>query len=147
MSKSGYVTERPQWNFGAEDLNSWNSSSMHPVPIVSGLFDEFLTETPPRNQSYQISNPVQTPSPDSKLPMADSLVSLIHLRPHQPQLPIHQPLTTKGSLPSLISAIESSIVWDSVYFVRISECGYEYEQTYAFFPLLPLCMSMLSRTG
>ncbi|CAN6555923.1 unnamed protein product [Malus baccata var. baccata] len=48
--------------------------------------------------------------------------------------------------PSLSSAIESSIVWDSVYFVRIAECRYEYEQTYAFFPLLPPCMSMLSRT-
>ncbi|CAN6696747.1 unnamed protein product [Malus baccata var. baccata] len=47
---------------------------------------------------------------------------------------------------SLGSAIESSIVWDIVYFVRIAECGYEYEQTYAFFPLLPLCMSFLSRT-
>ncbi|CAN6696748.1 unnamed protein product [Malus baccata var. baccata] len=47
---------------------------------------------------------------------------------------------------SLGLAIESSIVWDSVYFVRIAECGYEYEQTYAFFPLLPLCMSFLSRT-
>ncbi|KAM0991344.1 hypothetical protein ACFX13_009891 [Malus domestica] len=47
---------------------------------------------------------------------------------------------------SLGSAIESSIVWDGVYYVRIAECGYEYEQTYAFFPLLPLCMSFLSRT-
>ncbi|XP_028945448.1 uncharacterized protein [Malus domestica] len=47
---------------------------------------------------------------------------------------------------SLGLAIESSIVWDSVYYVRIAECGYEYEQTYAFFPLLPLCMSFLSRT-
>lgn len=50
-------------------------------------------------------------------------------------------------LPSLGSAIESSIVWDSVFFVRIAQCGYEYEQTYAFFPLLPLCISLLSRTG
>ncbi|KAM2468039.1 hypothetical protein FF1_009760 [Malus domestica] len=47
---------------------------------------------------------------------------------------------------SLGLAIESTIVWDSVYYVRIAECGYEYEQTYAFFPLLPLCMSFLSRT-
>lgn len=49
-------------------------------------------------------------------------------------------------LPALGSAIESSIVWDSVYYVRIAQCGYEYEQSYAFFPLLPLCISLLSRT-
>lgn len=48
--------------------------------------------------------------------------------------------------PRLASVIEDSIVWDSVYFVRIAECGYEYEQTYAFLPLLPICISLLSRT-
>lgn len=45
------------------------------------------------------------------------------------------------------SAIEGSIVWDAVYFVRIAQCGYEYEQSYAFLPLLPICVSFLSRTG
>lgn len=49
--------------------------------------------------------------------------------------------------PRAASAIESSVVWDSVYFVRIAQCGYEYEQTYAFLPLLPLCISLLSRSG
>ncbi|CAN1260066.1 GPI mannosyltransferase 2 [Linum perenne] len=49
-------------------------------------------------------------------------------------------------LPRIASAIENSVVWDSVYFVRIAQCGYEYEQTYAFFPLLPALMSLLSRT-
>ncbi|EXC16970.1 hypothetical protein L484_021627 [Morus notabilis] len=48
--------------------------------------------------------------------------------------------------PPLASAIESSIVRDSVYFLRIAQCGYEYEQSYAFLPLLPLCISF-SRTG
>ncbi|KAI4332567.1 hypothetical protein L6164_017463 [Bauhinia variegata] len=48
--------------------------------------------------------------------------------------------------PSLGSAIENGIVWDSVYFVRIAQCGYEYEQTYAFLPLLPICISFMSRT-
>lgn len=49
--------------------------------------------------------------------------------------------------PRLASAIETSVVWDGVYFVRIAECGYEYEQTYAFLPLLPLAMSIVSRSG
>ncbi|KAL9679927.1 hypothetical protein QQ045_017798 [Rhodiola kirilowii] len=42
--------------------------------------------------------------------------------------------------------IEGSIVWDGVYFSRIAQCGYEYEQTYAFLPLFPICMRVLSRT-
>lgn len=49
-------------------------------------------------------------------------------------------------LPRLASMIEDSIVWDSVYFVRIAQCGYEYEQNYAFLPLIPICISLLSRT-
>ncbi|XP_010458601.1 PREDICTED: GPI mannosyltransferase 2-like isoform X1 [Camelina sativa] len=43
-------------------------------------------------------------------------------------------------------SLENSVVWDSVYFLRITECGYEYEQTYAFLPLLPFFISILSRT-
>lgn len=49
--------------------------------------------------------------------------------------------------PRIASALETSIVWDSVYFVRIAQCGYEYEQSYAFLPLLPICISFMSRTG
>ncbi|KAI3809480.1 hypothetical protein L1987_25456 [Smallanthus sonchifolius] len=48
--------------------------------------------------------------------------------------------------PRIADAIENGVVWDSVYFVRIAQCGYEYEQTYAFLPLLPFCISLLSRT-
>ncbi|KAK0604679.1 hypothetical protein LWI29_018149 [Acer saccharum] len=53
----------------------------------------------------------------------------------------------RSSNNSIGSKIESSVVWDIVYFVRIVQCGYEYEQTYAFLPLLPACISLLSRTG
>lgn len=58
--------------------------------------------------------------------------------PHQQQ---HSPNSSIGS------RIESSIVWDSVYFVRIAQCGYEYEQSYAFLPLLPAFTHLLSRSG
>jgi phosphoglycerol transferase MdoB-like AlkP superfamily enzyme len=30
--------------------------------------------------------------------------------------------------------------WDGIYFLRISEYGYEFEQYHAFFPLYPLCI-------
>ncbi|CAM8957374.1 unnamed protein product [Rhodiola kirilowii] len=49
--------------------------------------------------------------------------------------------------PWIGSKIEGSIVWEGVYFSRIVQCGYEYEQTYAFLPLFPICMRVLSRTG
>lgn len=62
--------------------------------------------------------------------------------------PSSLPLTQQPVLfPQIGSAIESSIVWDGVYFVRIAQCGYEYEKSYAFLPLLPFCISLLSRTG
>lgn len=34
-------------------------------------------------------------------------------------------------------AVKGLIVWDSIYFVRIARCGYEYEQYHAFFPGYP----------
>ncbi|KAM7469483.1 hypothetical protein LguiA_007666 [Lonicera macranthoides] len=38
--------------------------------------------------------------------------------------------TTVVRFPRIASAIEESIVWDGVYFVRIAECGgYEYEHS------------------
>jgi len=57
----------------------------------------------------------------------------------------------EDSFPFLVAnaasrSLENSVVWDSVYFLRITECGYEYEQTYAFLPLLPFFISLLSRT-
>jgi len=44
----------------------------------------------------------------------------------------------------IASAIENGIVWDSVYFLRSAQCGYEYEQSYAFLPLLPFSISFFS---
>ncbi|BBN03197.1 GPI mannosyltransferase 2 [Marchantia polymorpha subsp. ruderalis] len=48
--------------------------------------------------------------------------------------------------PRLGRAIEKSVVWDGVYYVKIAECGYEYEQVHAFLPLLPLLMRFVART-
>ncbi|KAJ4896837.1 hypothetical protein Rs2_23631 [Raphanus sativus] len=62
---------------------------------------------------------------------------------------LHHKEVTEDSPPPLDAfskTLENSVVWDSVYFLRISQCGYEYEQTYAFLPLLPFFISLLSRT-
>ncbi|KAL5832321.1 hypothetical protein ACOSQ4_017675 [Xanthoceras sorbifolium] len=63
-----------------------------------------------------------------------------------PDCLINSRLHHRSSNNSIGSKIENSVVWDSVYFVRIAQCGYDYEQTYAFLPLLPACISLLSRT-
>jgi len=47
---------------------------------------------------------------------------------------------------ALGDAIEEVVMWDSVYYMRIAECGYEYEQTHAFFPALPLLMHFVANT-
>ena len=62
---------------------------------------------------------------------------------------LHHEEVTEESPPlnAVSKTLENSVVWDSVYFVRISQCGYEYEQTYAFLPLLPFFISLLSGTG
>jgi phosphatidylinositol glycan class V len=36
--------------------------------------------------------------------------------------------------------------WDAFYFVHISEQGYEHEKFFAFYPLLPLIMGMVSKS-
>ena len=39
--------------------------------------------------------------------------------------------------PTLLPQLSKMLVWDSVFFSEIAKRGYEYEQFYAFFPLLP----------
>uniref|UniRef100_A0A061RRB6 GPI mannosyltransferase 2 n=1 Tax=Tetraselmis sp. GSL018 TaxID=582737 RepID=A0A061RRB6_9CHLO len=42
--------------------------------------------------------------------------------------------------------LEGLAVWDSAFFVRIAQCGYEFEQSQAFFPGLPFLCWVLTRT-
>lgn len=46
----------------------------------------------------------------------------------------------------LRTELERTIVWDGVYYVRIAQCGYEYEQNFAFLPLLPLSIRLIGNT-
>ncbi|CAI5461302.1 unnamed protein product [Closterium sp. Yama58-4] len=62
--------------------------------------------------------------------------------PTNPHIPPHTP--GAGHNNTVQQALESLVVWDSVFFHRIALCGYEFEQAYAFFPLLPLLMRLLA---
>ena len=42
---------------------------------------------------------------------------------------------------------QNGLAWDSLHFLRIAQCGYETEKSYAFFPLLPGVMRGLQATG
>ena len=37
------------------------------------------------------------------------------------------------------------VAWDSVWFLKVAQCGYETEQSHAFLPLLPgwLCLHLV----
>ncbi|KAL2645078.1 hypothetical protein R1flu_012665 [Riccia fluitans] len=52
----------------------------------------------------------------------------------------------RSSLVLLGRVIEKTIVWDGVFYVRIAECGYEYEHSHAFLPVFPLTMRFVTRT-
>lgn len=46
---------------------------------------------------------------------------------------------------SLAAAVRSSVVWDGVHFVRVCQCGYEFDHQIAFLPLWPRLMRATSR--
>lgn len=49
--------------------------------------------------------------------------------------------------PLTAASLEGLAVWDAVFFLRISQCGYEYDKFHAFFPGLPAAMWLLKETG
>ncbi|XP_019445862.1 PREDICTED: GPI mannosyltransferase 2 isoform X2 [Lupinus angustifolius] len=90
-----------------------------------------------------------------------TIIYRILVSPYDTSAPLNPPCLTPNNInnnnnnnnnntlpisPRVASAIENGVVWDSVYFVRIAQCGYEYEQIYAFLPLLPISISFFSRT-
>jgi phosphatidylinositol glycan class V len=42
---------------------------------------------------------------------------------------------------------QDGLAWDSLHYLRIAQCGYETEQSHAFFPLLPGAMRAAQATG
>ncbi|KAF8646303.1 hypothetical protein HU200_065877 [Digitaria exilis] len=87
------------------------------------------------------------------LVLALSLLSRLLFRPYDTSATLHPPCLSSSATPStsapstnLSAAISSLAVWDGVHFARPAECGYEYEQSYAFLPLLPASIALLPRS-
>jgi GPI mannosyltransferase 2 len=51
-----------------------------------------------------------------------------------------RPCNVSNSAPKPGILVEFTDVWDTVFYDRISRCGYEYEHYFAFFPGLPKIM-------
>ncbi|VAH36601.1 unnamed protein product [Triticum turgidum subsp. durum] len=84
-----------------------------------------------------------------------SLLARLLFRPYDTSASLHPPCLSSPSFPPSASssnstatatAISSLAVWDGVHFARSAECGYEYEQSFAFLPLLPASIALLSRS-
>ena len=84
-----------------------------------------------------------------------SLLARLLFRPYDTSASLHPPCLSSPSFPPSASssnstatatAISSLAVWDGVHFARSAECGYEYEHSFAFLPLLPASIALLSRS-
>ncbi|WVZ90287.1 hypothetical protein U9M48_036597 [Paspalum notatum var. saurae] len=85
------------------------------------------------------------------LVLALSILARLLFRPYDTSASLHPPCLSNPSVPSspptnLSAAISSLAVWDGVYFARPAECGYEYEQSFAFLPILPASLVLLARS-
>lgn len=81
--------------------------------------------------------------------LALSLLSRLLFRPYDTSASLHPPCLLSNSTTAAAAAnsISSLAMWDGVHFLRAAECGYEYEQSFAFLPLLPASLNLLARSG
>ncbi|KAL5206714.1 hypothetical protein ABZP36_034923 [Zizania latifolia] len=82
------------------------------------------------------------------LVLALSLLSRLLFRPYDTSASLHPPclLSTAAAATDPAPSVSSLAVWDGVHFARAAECGYEYEQSFAFLPLLPASLVLLARS-
>ena len=53
---------------------------------------------------------------------------------------------SRAHAPRRLATPQDGLAWDSLHFLRIAQCGYETEKSYAFFPLLPGVMRGVQST-
>ncbi|CAL4892171.1 unnamed protein product [Urochloa decumbens] len=82
-----------------------------------------------------------------------SILARLLFRPYDTSASLNPPCLSSSSpsapsspLTNLSAAVSSLAVWDGVHFARPAECGYEYEQSFAFLPLLPASIALLARS-
>ena len=86
------------------------------------------------------------------LVLALSLLARLLFRPYDtsaslaPPCLSSSPSSSSAASANLSAAVSSLAVWDGVHFARAAECGYEYEQSFAFLPLLPASLALLARS-
>ncbi|KAN0009195.1 hypothetical protein ACTFIU_006468 [Dictyostelium citrinum] len=96
--------------------------------IVSQQLENFDSST-----SINALSPLEKPN-DSSLILNNDKSSIINLKDHSNTSPL---------VNFFIKRI--FVKWDSIYFIRIAEFGYEHEQNHAFFPLFPLLMNIFGK--
>ena len=87
------------------------------------------------------------------LVLALSLLARLLFRPYDTSASLAPPClssspssSSSAASANLSAAVSSLAIWDGVHFARAAECGYEYEQSYAFLPLLPASLALLARS-
>eukprot|EP01111_Echinosteliopsis_oligospora_P018260 TRINITY_DN825_c1_g1_i1.p1 TRINITY_DN825_c1_g1~~TRINITY_DN825_c1_g1_i1.p1 ORF type:complete len:475 (-),score=73.23 TRINITY_DN825_c1_g1_i1:19-1443(-) len=72
------------------------------------------------------------------------ILSILHIHDYDTSASLST-TTTSSSLDKIIVFLLGRFErWDAIYYLRIAEYGYEYEQNFAFFPIYPIFMRLLS---
>lgn len=110
-----------------------------------------------RGVPYDTSNLLPMPSCDAGVPLmagertsrtsTDGLHVVAHILARQATSTCDVRAVQCAGRHADADALSRLAVWDSAFFVRIAQCGYEYEQFHAFFPLLPLLLRLTSFGG
>ncbi len=74
-----------------------------------------------------------------------AMVANILIKDYDSSSQVNATTLPQNSLDKLIELLFGQFShWDAVYFLRIAQYGYEYEQNHAFFPMLPLLLHITS---
>ncbi|CAN6356161.1 unnamed protein product, partial [Urochloa humidicola] len=122
-----------------------------PLPLARRPVVRFSSFLPPHPMAPPVAGVVRLAAASRVLVLSLSILARLLFRPYDTSASLNPPCLsspTSSSDPnaSVSAAISSLAVWDGVHFARAAECGYEYEQSFAFLPLLPASIALLARS-